>query len=306
MEHTTIRRTGDRSMHIRKRKFEIRNSFRMTVSLDEEYSSARKSNSDSGRKVDSDICILEDINSDDIANAIETVFLIGKMGKLLIFGVLLGIINPYFLIVPIIGILLVLYAHSIGKVSINYCYDAQALKSHNQRIKAWQRLTAVKKKWQVLSERYTQDQKRNAGATSTLSRVECAIKTGTPKYISVNVEAIQIELANKETLVLLPDAAYYIRKNKVTPFSYSDMSISVLSERFIEEGVIPSDAKEIDCTWRYVNVDGLPDRRFKDNWTIPVCLYGRVVISLSNELQIDLQLSNWLSTQNFHELLRCV
>lgn len=280
------------------RKLEFRNTFKMSIPKDQVYSNTLKSRKDDNTN-------LECVSSDDVANAIETNFKLEKLGKTLIWGVLLGLINRYFLIVPVVGILLIVYVHSTGKVYIEYTSDAQDLKEHINRIKAWQRLSVVNKKWQVLSEKSTHDQKRNAGATSTISRVGCTIVNGTPRFMNVNVDAIRIGLANKETLVFLPDAAYYIRKDRVMPLKYSDMNIDVYSDRFIEEGSIPSDAKEIDCTWKYVNANGLPDRRFKDNRAIPVCLYGRVVISVPNKLKIDLQLSNWLSTQNFQELIRC-
>lgn len=50
------------------------------------------------------------------------------------------------------------------------------------------------------------------------------------------------------------------------------------STRFIEEGSRPSDAKQVDTTYKYVNKNGGPDRRFSYNPMIPVLLYGDIKI----------------------------
>ncbi len=62
---------------------------------------------------------------------------------------------------------------------------------------------------------------------------------------------------------------------------FSDVSYGALAaryspQRFIESGRTPGDAQQVDTTWRYVNVKGGPDRRFKDNKQLPVMLYGQV------------------------------
>ena len=50
------------------------------------------------------------------------------------------------------------------------------------------------------------------------------------------------------------------------------------STRFIEDGSRPSDAKQVDTTYKYVNKNGGPDRRFSYNPMIPVLLYGDIKI----------------------------
>ncbi|WP_462388382.1 hypothetical protein [Acidovorax sp. Q11] len=56
------------------------------------------------------------------------------------------------------------------------------------------------------------------------------------------------------------------------------------SIRFIEDGSPPRDAQVIDRTWRYVNKKGGPDKRFKNNRELPVCLYDELQLSSSTGL----------------------
>lgn len=45
-------------------------------------------------------------------------------------------------------------------------------------------------------------------------------------------------------------------------------------ERFIETGRVPGDAAIAGRTWWFVNKNGGPDRRFKDNARLPITRYG--------------------------------
>ncbi len=55
---------------------------------------------------------------------------------------------------------------------------------------------------------------------------------------------------------------------------------------------MPADAMVVDTTWRYVNKNGGPDRRFKDNRELPVVQYGRVALTASTGMNNMLSFSN--------------
>jgi ribosomal protein L7/L12 len=54
---------------------------------------------------------------------------------------------------------------------------------------------------------------------------------------------------------------------------YADLNVRWQDSRFIETERVPRDAKIVDHTWKHPNKSGGPDRRFRDNRQIPVCLY---------------------------------
>jgi len=74
-------------------------------------------------------------------------------------------------------------------------------------------------------------------------------------------------------LYFFPDKVLIFESNGVGAVSYPNLRISVESTRFIEDGSVPSDAKVVDRTWKYVNKRGGPDKRFKDNRELPIALY---------------------------------
>ena len=72
---------------------------------------------------------------------------------------------------------------------------------------------------------------------------------------------------------------------------YRTLVLSVRRARFIESEGVPSDATVVDQTWTYVNKNGGPDRRFKNNHTLPVCAYDELIIQSASGLNEVIQLS---------------
>jgi hypothetical protein len=48
---------------------------------------------------------------------------------------------------------------------------------------------------------------------------------------------------------------------------------------FHEDGSVPSDSRVVGHTWLKANKDGSPDRRFADNYQIPIAEYGLRITS---------------------------
>jgi hypothetical protein len=73
--------------------------------------------------------------------------------------------------------------------------------------------------------------------------------------------------------------------------------------RFIETGPIPSDSRQVDTTWKYVNKKGGPDRRFNNNHQIPVMQYGHVDIDTPAGLNLLWSFSSVAAAQQFAQAL---
>lgn len=238
-----------------------------------------------------------------VSDALERTIRLNWIGTLLLFGILLVAVHPAFLLIPFAGIVLIIVAHTAGRVNLEYSFDSEKQDEHNRRIGAWQLLAEGNKEWQILTEQFNNNQKVNAGANRSLKRSICKIQKGHPYYIDTNVDTIQIVLANKETLIILPDKVFFVRKRKVGMIDYSDFRISVSSVRFVESDPVPKDAQVVGQTWQYVNKNGTPDRRYKNNRQIPICLYGQVFLRSSSGLNVELQISNIQNARDFAELI---
>jgi len=64
------------------------------------------------------------------------------------------------------------------------------------------------------------------------------------------------------------------------------------SLRFIEEEPVPPDAAVVGQAWAKSNKDGSPDRRFRDNYQLPIALYASLTFTSPSGLHEEFQISN--------------
>lgn len=64
------------------------------------------------------------------------------------------------------------------------------------------------------------------------------------------------------------------RKGQFALTDHREIRMAFSAEEFPETETVPTDAENIGSTWYRANKDGSPDRRFRDNFEIPLCRYG--------------------------------
>lgn len=84
---------------------------------------------------------------------------------------------------------------------------------------------------------------------------------------------------------------------------YADLKISISEWHYVENESVPNDAEIIRYTWFRANKDGSPDRRFKDNFQIPVCRYGQLLMEGKNGLKEVFLFSNYNLLTDFYQKL---
>lgn len=78
-----------------------------------------------------------------------------------------------------------------------------------------------------------------------------------------------------------------------------DLSVELRLSRFVEEEKIPEDSEVIDRKWAKTNKDGSPDRRFQQNYQIPVVKYGQLFFRSEIGLQEAYMFSNFERARAF-------
>jgi hypothetical protein len=140
----------------------------------------------------------------------------------------------------------------------------------------------------------------NAGAGNLINRSDVQVGEGKPPWVNTNID-VPVLNARKQTLYMMPDGIFVYDDKGVGFVEYEDVSISVSTTRFIEVHP-PTDAKIVDRTWKYPNKKGGPDRRFKNNYEIPICLYGELKIKSKSGMFLYLMTSTHDSPTKFsHE-----
>jgi hypothetical protein len=149
----------------------------------------------------------------------------------------------------------------------------------------------------------TYQYKVNAGASTIVSRSKAKTSLKPPSILATNIAVPSISSGNA-TLLFLPDRLLVKNGKIFSDVPYADLSLAANPLRFTESGRRPSDSRQVDTTWQYVNVRGGPDRRFKDNRQYPVMLYGELAVTNASGLHWQLQCSRPDATGNFDSVLR--
>ena len=144
--------------------------------------------------------------------------------------------------------------------------------------------------WHVNARGDVYDPKYHAGAGHLVRRNRIHVSEHDPPFVRTNLAICRLPLGNR-SLYFFPDRILVYASNGVGALSYGDLCVDQDSTRFIEDGHVPRDAEVVDRTWQYVNKSGGPDRRFKGNRELPVCLYEDIRLHSPTGLKELLQVS---------------
>lgn len=134
------------------------------------------------------------------------------------------------------------------------------------------------------------DGRRHAGAGAIVNRRVIRPHKQPPKRLVTNIEVASLPVG-RQTLHFLPDRLLIVDSAGVGAVGYSELRITNSTTRFIEEQGVPTDATVVGQTWKYVNKGGTPDRRFKNNYEIPIALYEEIHFSSPSGLNEVIQVS---------------
>lgn len=161
-------------------------------------------------------------------------------------------------------------------VEIYYDIDDNIKDVYEKFVYHFSPLLHCSRAWQYLHSERTYDYKYSSGAAHTVTRKPLLrISTNkTPSRIfKTNVEIPYLGLINTE-LYFFPERLIIKRGDEFGAIMYKNIECFGGVIQFIESGGVPNDSIVVGQTWRYLNKNGTPDRRFNNNYRIPICQYS--------------------------------
>ncbi|MGE0063482.1 MAG: DUF4236 domain-containing protein [Xanthobacteraceae bacterium] len=159
-------------------------------------------------------------------------------------------------------------------------------------------IRSCKATWAIATIASTSDWKRNAGASKLNEREAIYLQFGKPTCLRGDISLPTIKTAKQE-IYFLPDALLLRTQGSVAALTYQELSFENARVNFIEEKTTPPDAVILGNTWRFINKDGSPDRRFNGNRQIPICQYGQMSFRSANGLNCIVQYSRHAAAERF-------
>lgn len=175
-------------------------------------------------------------------------------------------------------------------VVLFYDFDPEMENAYGQLHSCAASLAGCAAAWHIEAEGKVYDRKYHAGASNLVRRKKTFVRKAEPPYVKTNIETIAIGVG-RQTLHFFPDRVLVYDQNGVGAVGYQELRVNVGTTKFIESDSVPRDAKVVDKTWKCVNKSGGPDRRFKDNKELPICLYEEISLSSQTGLNEVLQVS---------------
>lgn len=209
-------------------------------------------------------------------------------------------------VTAILGIALVVYARhkdvSRGTAVLHYDFDTASETHFNSLKRAFMQFAACQGLWHLEAAAQTDDWKRNAGATRLVRRTAVRPVLGLPRRVQSNIEVPTL-LAGRQRLYFFPDHIFIYDGSRVGAVAYPELRAEVSSVAFREDEQVPSDSKVVGSTWRYVNKNGGPDRRFAGNREIPILEYATLALETDSGLREHFQCSQVEAAHQFNQAL---
>jgi hypothetical protein len=201
---------------------------------------------------------------------------------------------------------LILNDRARRSVVVMYDVTDEPARAFTAILDATQRLQQAQRMWlitQAGAVTSTYQYKVNSGATTVLQRQTGSVSMGGPPGLVTNIPVPTLACGT-HSMHFLPDRILLHDGKTFADMSYQALQISATTTRFIEDSGVPRDSRQVDTTWKYVNVRGGPDRRFNNNRVLPIMLYGRLVFTSPHGLNRVWDVSRPAETLLFAEALQ--
>lgn len=220
-------------------------------------------------------------------------------------AIITGIImfsNPPIALLFIIFAGALIYHSNTSKIRVEYEFDEYGKRRIQMLDQAMSELMNTRMVWQIVTRVANASMKTNAGASSSVNRKPVKFIKKTPYFLKTDATCYNIRLQN-DNIYILPDRIIVKGKKGWGAIEYSDLDIIVGSRTFIEDGTVPKDAEVIGYTWQYVNKNGSPDKRYKNNRQLPQCNYGSLTIVSGTAMNVLLYTSSISHTKKFLSIM---
>ncbi|WEK71213.1 MAG: DUF4236 domain-containing protein [Candidatus Chryseobacterium colombiense] len=186
-------------------------------------------------------------------------------------------------------------------VNIEIEFDSSIKRNYEHLHNTFKNLSTSHKIWDITGAHFQDRVAARSNANTVVNRRDTKIGFKSLPIIRSNYEALYFQNVNGADLYFYPTfVLMYTNNQNFAIIGIDELSVTFSSLRFTETSTVPRDSKVISNTWAKVNKNGTPDKRFKNNYQIPVVLYGRLRFSTSTGLNEEYQISNFECSEAFY------
>ncbi|MES3016777.1 MAG: DUF4236 domain-containing protein [Bacteroidota bacterium] len=185
-------------------------------------------------------------------------------------------------------------------VELNIDFEDELLQNYENVLESFEKLAKSNRIWDVTAEHAVDRYATRSAASTSVFRKTVHFKSGHLPEIKSAIPAMIWQNRNGGDIYFYPNfIIIWNNRESFAVVGIDEIDIILESVRFIESEKVPGDSKVIDQTWYKVNKNGSPDRRFRDNYQIPICQYGNIDMKSKTGLNESYMFSNYELTDSF-------
>ena len=172
--------------------------------------------------------------------------------------------------------------------------DDELKKIYDDMKSSFHQLTKIHSIWDITSSQSIDKVRERSAASASIQRTRTNFEEKSLDFLTISDQAMVLNNKNGSDYYLFPGfiVAYESSNSSFGIVDYKELNIESCKIKFIETQTIPTDTEVLGNTWKYVNKNGSPDKRFKDNYQIPIVEYYELNISNPKGISDSFQFSN--------------
>lgn len=156
-----------------------------------------------------------------------------------------------------------------------------------------ERMSQSHRIWDTLSSVATDRFRERTTAANSIQRQLVTVSLGSTDLIETEFKVPHLRNANGGDVLIYPGfVLYLVSRNAFALVDAREVEIAFDAVSFLEEEGVPHDAPVIGQAWKKANKDGSPDRRFANNYQIPIVRYGSLQLTSKTGLNERYLVSN--------------
>jgi hypothetical protein len=191
---------------------------------------------------------------------------------------------------------------------VNYTMDDGHRELYDNFVQCFQEFAATARVWHNVTAVSLDGSRRHSGASQGVDRKAIQEISGhrlPSPYMVINVSVPFLRLADKE-VYFFPERVIFRRGRQLGAVFYKHIKIEREDVRFMELEGLPSDATVVEERWKYLNKNGEPDRRFKDNRLLPICQYTQYTFTSAQGWNDTIMTSRTGAMDRFAEFIKLI
>jgi hypothetical protein len=178
-------------------------------------------------------------------------------------------------------------------VEVDFAFDDATRDSYAALVRSFEALRTAQRFWDVTATSAINRVAERTVASTAIRRVPVAFDFVDSEIVRSQYRAMRLGNVAGRDLQIFP--GFVMMRDARGDFGlieFGQFECQLAQSNFVEEEAVPSDAERVGTTWKRANKDGSRDRRFNDNFQIPILRYGALVLASPTGLAEAYQISS--------------